>query len=157
AIAWRVSREVCVRSCRILFPVALALSGPVFPQWLNYPTPGIPRLPDGKPNLSATAPRRPDGKPDLSGLWEPDTRRETELSTFRTDVVFPPEWFNVGAQLKDGLPFRPWARDLRMARKADNSKDSPDGKCLPMGLFMDHSNRSPRKMVQISGLVIILY
>ena len=28
-------------------------------QWLNYPTPGIPRLPDGKPNLSAPAPRAP--------------------------------------------------------------------------------------------------
>src|SRR5881392_393722 len=39
-------------------------------QWLNYPTPGIPRLPDGKPNLSAPAPRLPDGKADLSGIWE---------------------------------------------------------------------------------------
>jgi len=26
-------------------------------QWLNHATPGIPRLPDGKPNLSAPAPR----------------------------------------------------------------------------------------------------
>ena len=26
-------------------------------QWLNHPTPGIPRLPDGKPNLNAPAPR----------------------------------------------------------------------------------------------------
>ena len=38
-------------------------------QWLKYPTPGIPRLPDGKPDLSAPAPRTADGKPDLSGLW----------------------------------------------------------------------------------------
>src|SRR2546425_12857661 len=38
-------------------------------QWLNQPTPGIPRTPDGKPNLGAPAPRAPDGKPDLSGLW----------------------------------------------------------------------------------------
>ena len=30
-------------------------------QWINYPTPGIPRLPDGKPNLSAPAPRTPEG------------------------------------------------------------------------------------------------
>jgi hypothetical protein len=38
-------------------------------QWLNYPASGIPRLPDGKPNLSAPAPRDADGKPDLSGIW----------------------------------------------------------------------------------------
>ena len=38
-------------------------------QWFNYPTPGTPRLPDGKPNLSAPTPRTADGKPDLTGVW----------------------------------------------------------------------------------------
>ena len=38
-------------------------------QWPNHPTPGMPRTPDGKPNLSAPAPRSADGKPDLSGVW----------------------------------------------------------------------------------------
>ncbi len=33
---------------------------------------GLPRLLDGKPDLSAPAPRTPDGKPDLSGLWSND-------------------------------------------------------------------------------------
>src|SRR5262249_2691661 len=46
------------------FPAALAGA-----QWLNYPTPGTPRLADGTPNLSAPAPRTADGKPDLSGVW----------------------------------------------------------------------------------------
>ena len=126
-------------------------------QWLTYPTAGVPRLPSGQPNLAAPAPRTPNGQPDFSGLWEPDTQGGTDVSTFQTDVVFPPEWFNIGAQLKDGLPFRPWARDLRIARKADNSKDSPDGKCLPMSLFMDHSNRFPRKIVQVPGLMVVLH
>jgi hypothetical protein len=39
-----------------------ALSG----QWLNYPTPGVPRTPDGRPDLSAPAPRTADGKVDLT-------------------------------------------------------------------------------------------
>ena len=38
-------------------------------QWPNHPTPGIPRTPEGKPDLSAPVPRTADGKPDLSGVW----------------------------------------------------------------------------------------
>jgi len=53
-----------------LFPAAaFLLSVPLAAQWLNYKTPGIPRTPDGKPNLSAPVPRTADGKPDLSGMW----------------------------------------------------------------------------------------
>jgi hypothetical protein len=42
---------------------------PLCAQWLNLPTPGIPRTADGKPNLTAPAPRTAEGKPDFSGLW----------------------------------------------------------------------------------------
>ena len=44
-------------------------------QWLEHKTPGIPRTPDGKPDLSAPAPRTADGKVDLSGLWLPEIGR----------------------------------------------------------------------------------
>ena len=54
----------------LAFIVLLSASLPLSAQWLHYPTPGIPRTPDGKPNLSASAPRMPDGKPDLSGIWK---------------------------------------------------------------------------------------
>jgi hypothetical protein len=50
--------------------VVAGLSAPLAAQWLNHPTPGIPRQADGTPNLSAPAPRLPDGTPDLSGIWE---------------------------------------------------------------------------------------
>src|SRR5262245_38605726 len=49
--------------------VLLWVCVPLFAQWQHYPTPGIPRTPDGKPDLSAPAPKTPDGKPDLSGVW----------------------------------------------------------------------------------------
>jgi hypothetical protein len=48
---------------------ALLLPMGAHAQWLNYPNPGIPRLKDGKPNLSAPAPRSADGRPDLTGVW----------------------------------------------------------------------------------------
>ena len=51
-----------------VFAIAIALlllSAPLPAQWLNHPTPGIPRTANGKPNLAAPAPRN-----DLSGLWQ---------------------------------------------------------------------------------------
>ena len=55
-------------------------AAPLFAQWINYPTPGIPRLPDGKPNLSAPAPRTADGHPEScweSGNWSLHLARPT--------------------------------------------------------------------------------
>ncbi len=50
------------------FLLSALAAAPLEAQWVNYPTPGLPRLPDGKPNLSAPAPLTAGGKPDLSGL-----------------------------------------------------------------------------------------
>jgi hypothetical protein len=54
---------------RLAAVLTICLSAPVTAQWLQHPTPGLPRTPDGKPNLTAPAPHTADGKPDLSGLW----------------------------------------------------------------------------------------
>src|SRR6185503_2903770 len=50
--------------------VCVALAPSLGAQWPSYPTPGVPRTPDGKPNLDAPTPRTPEGKPDLSGIWQ---------------------------------------------------------------------------------------
>ena len=128
--------------------VALVLSAlclPLAAQWFNYPTPGIPRTPDGKPDLAAPAPRTADGKPDLSGLWQPASGGAD------------PQFSDIAKETKDGLPFQKWAADLVKARRAVNNKDDPDGHCQPLGTIKMHLHPYPRKILQLPGLMVILY
>jgi len=131
-----------------LLPIARAsllcmLSAPAAAQWINYPTPGIPRLPDGKPNLSAPAPRTPEGKPDLSGIW-----RGGRAGGYGYD-------YNVAQNLKPE-DVQPWARALRLQRVQDFRKDSPLARCLPVSVpFLNFRGLS--RIVQTPGLIVILY
>ena len=43
---------------------------PAYAQWPEVKTTGIPRLANGKPDLSAAPLRTADGHPDLSGIWD---------------------------------------------------------------------------------------
>lgn len=64
----------------------LLLGGlPLQAQWLNYPT--IPRLADGKPNLSAPTPRTTEGKPDLSGTWMHEVTSVAEMKRLFGDSI----------------------------------------------------------------------
>jgi hypothetical protein len=58
---------------RLVLVLLLLLTG--YAQWLNYPTAGVPHLPNGQPNLTAPPTRTPEGKPDFTGLWEPEYKR----------------------------------------------------------------------------------
>jgi hypothetical protein len=105
-------RRIAIAAALCLIPVSLCA------QWLDWRTPGIPRTPDGKPNLTAPAPRTPDGKPDLSGVWQP------EVNPYRFDVI---------QDLKDEAIFRPAAEAIFMERVKDFRRDDPVTNCLPGG------------------------
>jgi len=124
--------------------LAVGLSVSVSAQWLEFPTPGIPRTADGKPNRAAPAPRTPDGKPDLSGLWEP------EESPYRFDVI---------QDLKDESIFRPAAEALFLKRALDLRRDNPVTHCLPPGpsaIFAAGATRLYR-IVQSPNIIALLY
>jgi len=130
-----------------------AFAVPVSAQWPLHPG-GIPKGPDGRPNLTALAPRTADGKPDLSGIWMiyngPDTGDRANR---------PPRASggNIGAALKDGLPIRPWAEELQRRRAAEGGLNDPDGLCLPQGLFQYHVDPQPLKIVQTPTQILIIY
>ena len=109
-------------------------------QWTNYPTPGIPRLPDGKPNLSAPAPRTADGKPDLSGVW----RGAGPLYRFNIAQDLNPE------------DIQPWAEALFLQRVRDSRKDSPLARCLPVSVPF-HDFFDLNRIVQTPGLIVLLF
>ena len=126
-----------------------AASASLFAQWPSYPTAGVPRTADGKPNLAAPAPRTADGKPDLSGIWDytrppgappPPPRQAASAEATAFPDLIPlsirqSQFWNLGAAFKDGLPFQPWAAELHKQRVAENSKDNPDAHCLPLGVM----------------------
>jgi hypothetical protein len=113
------------------------LAAPVSAQWPLHPV-GVPKGPDGKPNLAAPAPRTADGKPDFSGIW---------MIAGGT----------IGIGLSGGLPFQPWAADLQKKRAAEGGLNDPDGLCLPQGVVQYHVDPQPLKIVQTPTQILIIY
>jgi hypothetical protein len=129
-------------------------------QWPVYPTSGVPKAPDGKPNLEGPVPKTADGKPDLSGIWDNFRRANGQQvnAAGQSTGTQPLALFrNIGAGFKEGLPLQPWAAALMKQRMSENSKDNPDAKCLPMGFMQFHTHPQPRKIIQAPGVIVILY
>ena len=115
--------------------VVLLLSASGQAQWLNYRTLGIPRLPDGKPNLKAAAPRMADGKPDLSGIWDARCYSE-ECAQSGVALGGGSTWFMDLAQgLKaSDVEMTPWAAAIQAQRVGRDHVDDPYGYCLLPGV-----------------------
>ena len=125
-------------------------------QWLKHPTAGVPRLADGTPNLAAPAPRTADGMPDLSGMWDIEHNRPCPPIGC-ADMEVGQEFVNIGWSLKNGLPYQAWAADIRKKRMEENGKDDPGSHCLPPGIVKEHTSPLFRKIIQMPGLMVILY
>lgn len=151
-------RPVSIRRMRLALALCVALAAFMCAahadaQWLRYPTRGIPRLPDGRPNLAAPAARTLDGKPDLSGIWVLEARCPADGCT---DYAGAPEFGDLGAKLPGGVPYQPWAAELVKKRAADVGRDDPVAACRPAGAVRILTFPPPRKVVQTPDLIVIL-
>jgi hypothetical protein len=139
---------------------AISLSGTVRAQWLKYPTAGVPRTADGKPDLKAPTPRTADGKPDFSGIWLTDSTtcrpQNPDVLTCGSELPMGREGINMGLGLQGGLPYQPWLAALVKKRTAENAKDDPHVACLPDTFLRAYSLPHLLKFVQMPGLLVML-
>ena len=113
-------------------------------QWVNRKTPGIPRLPDGKPNLNAPAPPKlADGHPDLSGIWDVGNM------LYFHDLAR-------GLRGDEAPKLTPWAAGLQKLRRDRNHVDDPYTYCMPLGVPREN-HRTPFKIVQTPSMTIFLH
>ena len=131
-------------------PLLIALVAPLSAQWFDQPTKGIPRTPDGKPNLTAPAPKTADGKPDLSGIWlgdqwMPPGRRPN-----------PPGGGRGGRG--GGAPeMLPWAQKVFNERRDTSLRDDPEARCLPQGVPKASTLPYPFEIVNAGNKTLILF
>ena len=148
-----------------LFGVALsiALGATATAQWFKYPTDGIPRTRDGKPNLTAPAPRLPDGKPDLSGIWHAGNRIpcSNAINAFidcGSEIGGSKLTLDLGLDSPGGaLPYQPWAATLKKQRAADDSRDDPHVRCLPDTIPRMWTLPHLTKAIHTPKLLVLLY
>jgi hypothetical protein len=153
--------ERIVRSILVLMGIA-----PVSAQWVNYPTPGVPRRANGKVDMSAATPRMADGKPDFSGIWttaEPNRRPESSGGSDYGDNPADPgaitasrQMANIGVDLPGGLPYQPWLVPIVKERTANLAKDDPHIRCLPDNFLRAYGLPHLLKFVQKPNLLVVL-
>jgi hypothetical protein len=145
----------------VVLGLAVSLSTSVVAQWLTYPTAGVPKTSDGKPNYSAPTPRMADGKPDFSGIWLTANGlcpqgADPEKLVCGAELPMGRDGINMGASLQGGLPYQPWLAALVKKRTAEDAKDDPHVRCLPDTFLRAYSLPHLLKFVQTPGLLIML-
>jgi hypothetical protein len=147
----------------LLVAVGLAVVVPAADgQWFKYPTPGkVPRTASGAVNMKAPAPRTAEGKPDLSGIWLaanhlpcPPLLRDGDDCVEKTPLS---AWaFRIDADLKEPLPFQPWAAAARKQRSDADSADDPHAKCLPSNPPRSYTLPHFQKIIQTPYFIAML-
>jgi hypothetical protein len=133
----------------------VVLPASLYAQWVTYPTAGVPRTRDGKPDMNAPAPRTADGNPDFSGIWLAERTRLCPPEGC-DDMQISFQFLDIGWRVPGGLPYQPWAADLVKTRRAELRKDDPQSRCLPTGIVRMSTDPLYRKIVQTPGLLLIL-
>jgi hypothetical protein len=153
-----LQREISI-TISLFFATGIALA-----QWLNYPAPGTPRTPDGKPNLTARTPRASGGKPDLSGVWQIEPTPASEMKRLFGDLsvdnvlgdsssAYSKYFVSILVDFKpEDSPLRPGFASVLRERR---NETYPLTRCLPSGVPADDLLPGPFKIIQTPDLIVI--
>ncbi len=157
--------KMLLRTAGLIAALTL-VSGSLSAQWAAFPTSGVPRMPDGEPDLEGPIPRTSEGRPDLTGLWENVGGQRAPVGGqlgrgAAGERPSPPpgsppvaNFFEIGAQME--VPYTEWAEEIGQQRMADDAQGNPDAHCLPMGHMLYHTHIFPRKIIQTPDVIVIL-
>ena len=136
-------------------------------QWVDQPQSSTPRTKDGKPNLFAVTPRLA-GKPDLSGVWqvEPPAKSDVERILGQTLTIglvpgddlytFSKYFYNILADFKpEEAPLT--AEAVAIMRNRAKDAQTPDTRCLPLGIPRAELIGFPFKIVQTPRLIVVMH
>ena len=140
---------------------ALLLAGGLHAQWIQFPTPGVPRKADGSVNMTAPAPKLADGKPDFSGIWMTgETNRRQPAGEDKpgdpTAITASRQMANLGVDLPGGLPYQPWLVPIVKERTENLAKDDPHIKCWPDHFLRAYGMPHLLKFVHSQNLLVML-
>lgn len=158
-MARRITRSVLLA---FVAAAVIGASASLSAQWLTYPTAGVPRLPDGKPNLSASTPRTHDGKPDLSGMWLTDDgfpcaqNQGRDFLECGVELAISRYGINIAMGVKGALPYRPETEAIVKQRTARQSADDPHARCMPDTFLRSYGLPHIMKFIQVPGLLVML-
>jgi hypothetical protein len=135
-----------------------------------------PRTPDGKPDLSGMW-MRANSAPPNNGRGRQGGRQgggagggnalfggrggfqlETPTPPFPYDPSGPPvaTFGDAGGNMDGGLPFTPWAAEIKKKRGELQNRDNPDAMCLPMGFLQFHQQPQPRRIMNVPNPKMML-
>src|SRR3954464_12380943 len=151
----------------ILIGLLAAMSATVGAQWAQYTPASTPKTKDGRPNLTAPAPLAANRKPDLSGVWQVEASPIPELIKLLPggenglgEDLPNKHFIDIYADYDFGKePLTPDAAAANMAmlkRGLATHSEDPNIRCMPDGFPLVQTIPVPFKIVQTSGLTVVL-
>ena len=143
----------------LLLAVLVTSHARVTAQWLNYPTPGIPRLASGAPDMKAPPRAHRMASPISPACGSRMCRRETSAGkrTASRKSAWRASRSTLGINLKGGLPYTEWSQEQMKIRRANGGREDPHTYCMPPNFPRAWTLPQHIRVVQTPAMMVLLH